>query len=84
MCIYDPFDKTFEDGPRLPSCRSHVTTIMVENILYCFGGLDDEGNDLQNVEMYDCLSRTWRPGICMRYCKGMFTLLRPRLHDHPE
>ena len=49
--------------------RVHATAVALGDSIYVMGGVDDHGNVLRSVEVYDTTTKTWRYASSMSYSR---------------
>ncbi|MCM3701084.1 kelch-like protein [Paenibacillus macerans] len=57
--IYDPLTDTWTKGVNVPVANSWSTSVSIDNLIYVFGGTDDDSKYEKSVYVYNTINNTW-------------------------
>ena len=70
--IYAQSSRTWQNKASMPTARTGVSAVVIDDMVYVMGGIDASGNILDVVEIYNPETDSWTPGPNLRTARYNF------------
>ena len=70
--IYAQSSRTWQNKASMPTARTGVSAVVIDDMVYVMGGIDESGNILDVVEIYNPETDSWTTGPNLRTARYNF------------